>query len=54
MLDERKTEPPKPISSFVNSVDDATMRLMAEYFRIKDYDCLVNFARKIGIQADQQ
>lgn len=53
-MDKRKTEQFKPVSSFVYSVDDATMKLMVEYFRIRDYDCLVNFVRKMGIQTNQQ
>ncbi|HKU49245.1 MAG TPA: hypothetical protein VJP79_04795 [Nitrososphaera sp.] len=38
----------KPISSFVQSIDDKSIRMIMKYFRIEDYDCFVNFARNTG------
>ena len=53
MLVKRETEQdPRPISSFVQSIDDPTLKLAMEYFRIKDYDCFVSFVRRIGIKVE--
>ena len=40
----------KPISSFVQSIDDMTIRTVMKYFRIEDYDCFVSFVQKTDVR----
>jgi hypothetical protein len=48
MLSGFNTQKQKSISSFVQSIDDQSIRTIMKYFRIEDYDCFVNFARSSG------
>jgi hypothetical protein len=43
-----KNEKPVPLSAFVQTIDDPTIKTLMQYLRIEDYDCFVHFARKSG------
>jgi hypothetical protein len=49
MLASRNEKPPS-VSTFVQSIDDPTIRMVMQYFRIEDYDCFVRFAQKSGLR----
>ena len=45
-----KNEKPASVSTFVQSIDDPTIRMVMQYFKIEDYDCFVRFAQKSGLK----
>jgi len=45
-----KNEKPVPVSTFLQSIDDPTIKMLMQYFKIGDYDCFVRFAQKSGIK----
>jgi hypothetical protein len=42
-------EQQKPVTNFLQNIDDETMRRIMEYFHLKDYDAIVNYAVAIGV-----
>lgn len=49
ILVDSKNEKLVPVSTFVQSIDDPTIKMVMQYFKIGDYDCFVRFAQKSGI-----
>ena len=45
-----KNEKPASVSTFVQSIDDPTIKMVMRYFKIEDYDCFVRFAQKSGLK----
>ncbi|HEV8386849.1 MAG TPA: hypothetical protein VGQ03_04425 [Nitrososphaera sp.] len=45
-----KNEKSVPVSTFVQSIDDPTIKMLMQYFKIGDYDCFVRFAQKSGLK----
>jgi hypothetical protein len=43
-----KNEKPNPLSAFVQTIDDPTIKTLMQYLKIEDYDCFVQFAQKSG------
>jgi hypothetical protein len=36
-----KNEKPNPLSAFVQTIDDPTIKTLMQYLKIEDYDCFV-------------
>jgi hypothetical protein len=43
-----KDEKPVPLSAFVQTIDNPTMKTLMQYLKIEDYDCFVRFAQRSG------
>jgi hypothetical protein len=47
-----KNEKLTPVSGFVQTIDDPTIKMLMRYLKIEDYDCFVQFARRSGAKLD--
>jgi hypothetical protein len=48
-----KNEKSNPLSAFVQTIDDPTIKTLMQYLKIEDYDCFVQFAQKSGANVDK-
>ena len=45
-----RNEKQASVSTFVAAIDDPTIKMVMQYFKIEDYDCFVRFAQRSGLK----